>query len=56
MDMAFRIVRSIFGDYWQLRARDLRDGNEATVARLYTQAEIDAKRASLLAQGWRDLS
>ena len=55
-DTAFRIVRSHIGPYWQVRARDLRSGCEDTVDRLYTSEEVEAKRLSLLAQGWLDLS
>ena len=56
MDMAFKIVRSRIGDYWQVRARDLRSGAEDTVDQLYTIFEVEERRARLLAQGWLDLS
>ena len=56
MDTAFRIVRSVLGNYWQVRVRDLRSGAEDTVDRLYSQAEVDAARARFTAQGWLDLS
>lgn len=55
-DIAFRIIRSHIGDCWQVWVRDLRSGQEDIVDRLYSIIEVSAKRASLVAQGWQDLS
>jgi hypothetical protein len=42
MDAQFIIRKSIYGEYWQVRVRDLRGGSEDTVDRLHSLAEAQA--------------
>ena len=55
MDMGFIIKRSKIGDYWQVRARDLRTGEEETVDRLYSLEEVEEKKQALISTGWINL-
>jgi len=41
-DAAFLIRRSVIGDYWQVRVRDLRTGAEDTVDRIYSLLDAQA--------------